>query len=188
MTALERRIRIGDWLVPYDDAEQEVVIERTLADILRATPGSDLDCMNSRCIRAQRNRHVFPHPVLIVSTIRSRVYVVDKLDDSGLPAHAVRYELTARDSSLINAHDKLGAGEPGELRLRIPRDPKGSPRRASGRQAGRFAQIKKGHFSGEGKVMRVLRPVTSASFKGAHGRYVAAVGALKLDDDKDAGD
>jgi hypothetical protein len=168
--------------VPYDDAEREVVVERTLADILKATPGSDLDCMNSRCIRAQRNHHAFPHPVFIVSTIKSRVYVVDRLDDSGLPAHAVRYELTRRDSSLINAHDKLGAGEPGELRLRIPNDPKGSPRRAEGRQAGRFAQIK-GRFSGDGKVKKVSRPVTSVSFSGARGRYVAAVGALKMDDD-----
>jgi hypothetical protein len=179
----ERRIRIGEWLVPYDDATEEVVIERTLADILRATPGSDLDCMNSRCIRAQRNRHVFPHPVFIVSTIKSRVYVVDRLDDSGIPAHAVRYELIRRDSAVIAAHDTLGAGEPGELRLRIPRDPKGSPIRAAGKQAGRFAQIK-GRFSGEGKVAKVSRPVTSASFIGAHGRYVAAVGALKLDGDQ----
>jgi hypothetical protein len=85
---IERRIRIGDWLVPYDDAKQEVIIERSLADILQAVPGNALDCMNSRCIRADRNRHVFSHPVFIVSTIKSRVYIVDQLDAAGLPAHA----------------------------------------------------------------------------------------------------
>lgn len=175
--AVERRIRIGEWLVPYDDATAEVVVERTLADILTATPGSDLDCMNSRCIRAQRNRHAFPHPVFIVSTIKSRVYVVDKLDAGGVPAHAIRYELTRRDSALINAHDTLGAGEPGELRLRIPRDPKGSPKRAAsgGQRYGRE------RYSGDGKVTKISRPVTIASFSGPHGRYVAAVGALKLE-------
>ena len=178
MLAVERRIRIGEWLVPYDDAAADVVVERTLADILTATPGSDLECMNSVCIRAQRNRRVFPHPVFIVSTIKSRVYVVDKLDASGLPAHAVRYELTKRDSALIGAHDKLGAGQPGELRLRVPRDPKGSPLRAAngGQRYGRT----EGRYSGDGTATRVSRPVTSASFSGAHGRYVVAVGALRL--------
>lgn len=176
MTALERRIRIGDWLVPYDDATTEVVVERTLADILTATPGDASDCMNSRCIRAQRNAHVFPHNVFLVSTIKSRVYVVDQLDDAGLPAHAIRYELTARDRKLIDAHDRYGAGEPGQLRLRIPRDPKGSPRRAASSQRGRFGSVE-GRYSGSGKATRTQRPVTSHSL-GAKARFVAAVGAL----------
>jgi hypothetical protein len=175
-TAIERRIRIGDWLVPYDDAATEVVVERTLADILNATPGDDRDCMNSRCIRAQRNAHVFPHPVFIVSTIKSRVYVIDQLDDGGTPAHAVRYELTNRDRALINAHDRHGAGEPGQLRLRIPRDPKGSPKRAASSQQGRFGD-KGGRYSGNGKATRATRPVTSHSL-GAKARFVAAVGSL----------
>lgn len=177
MAAVERRIRIGDWKIPYDDAASEVVIARTLADILAATPGDDQDCMNSRCIRAQRNAHVFPHPVFVVSTIASRVYIVDRLDDSGLPAHAIRYELTKRDRVLINAHDRYGSGEPGELRLRVPRDPKGSPRRAASRK-GRFSDLPKGQrHSGNGKASRDLRPITSHSI-GAKARVVAAVGAM----------
>lgn len=179
--AIERRIRIGDWLVPYDDATAEVVLERTLADILSASPGDDQDCMNSRCIRAQRNAHVFPHPVFIVSTIATRVYVVDRLDDAGLPSHAVRYQLTKRDRGLINAHDRYGAGEPGELRLRIPRDPKGSPKRAAGKQAGRFGDTG-GRYSGNGKVSRNARPVTGQSL-GARARFKVAVGALRPSDD-----
>jgi hypothetical protein len=161
MNAREKRIRIGDWLIPYDDATAEVVLERTLIDILQATPGNAQDCMNSWCIRAQRNRHAFPHPVYVVSTIASRVYIVDRLDGSGNPAHAVRYELTKRDRALINAHDRYGAGELGELRLRVPTDPKGSPRRAA-RNGGH------GHNA-----------VASHSL-GAKARFAAAVGALSL--------
>jgi hypothetical protein len=173
--ATERRIRIGDWLVPYDDAEMDIVVERNLTDILTAKPGNDRECMNSRCIRAQRNAHAFPHPVYVVSTIQSRVYIIDRLDDAGVPAHAIRYELTKRDRMLINAHDRYGAGEPGELRLRVPRDPKGSPKRAASRGE-RFAD-KGERFSGDGKATRHARPVTTHSL-GARRRYVAAAGAL----------
>jgi hypothetical protein len=179
MTALERRIRIGDWLMPYDDATTEVVLERNLIDILNATPGDDQDCMNSRCIRAQRNAHVFPHPVFIVSTIATRVYVVDRLDDAGNPAHAVRYQLTDKDRGLINAHDRYGAGEPGELRLRIPSDPKGSPKRAASDPEGRYGGGPR--RSGNGKNTRGTRPVTSHSL-GAKARFKVAVGSLKKDE------
>ena len=183
--ATERRIRIGNWLIPYDDATGEVVVERTLADILTATPGNDRACMNSRCIQAQRNSHAFPHPVYVVSTIASRVYIVDRLDDDGAPAHAIRYELTERDRRLINAHDRYGAGEPGQLRLRIPRDPKGSPKRRASGQAGRFGSLPKGErYSGSGKAMKAQRPITSHSL-GAKHRFVAAAGALGLGDDDD---
>lgn len=175
--AVERRIRIGDWLVPYDDATEEIVVMRDLADILAATPGNALECMNSRCIRAQRNAHVFPHPVYVVSTILSRVYVIDKLDDAGIPAHAVRYELTKRDRALINAHDRYGAGEPGELRLRVPSDPKGSPKRRASSQRGRFGESGE-RYSGDGKATLNRRPVTAHSI-GARARFVAAAGALK---------
>lgn len=174
--AVERRIRVGDWLVPYDDADQEVVVERTLADILSATPGDAAECMNSRCIRAQRNRHVFPHPVYAVSTIKTRVYIIDQLDDGGEPAHAVRYELTERDRKLIDAHDKHGEGETGELRLRIPYDPKGSPRRKAAAAAGRFEGG--GRYSGTGKHTRNTRPLPL----GQKRRLVAAVGLNKPKD------
>lgn len=183
--AIERRVRIGDWLMPYDDATQEVTLERTLTDILTATPGDDTDCMNSRCIRAQRNKHVFPHPVFMVSTIKTRVYVVDRLTDAGLPAHAIRYELSKADGNLIATHDRYGAGEPGPLRLRVPADPKGSPKRAA-YPKGRFGDPETGdgggngggRYSGNGKATRNVRPVTSHSL-GAKARYKVAVGALK---------
>lgn len=176
-----RRIRIGDWLVPYDDATQEVVLDRTLADILNATPGDHADCMNTRCIQAQRNAHCFPHPVVMVSTIKSRVYIVDQLDPDAsepTPAHAVRYELSKRDSDLIQTHDRYGAGEPGELRLRIPRDPKGSPNRARVKQEGRFGKNGKKRHSGNGKRKNpTQRPITGHSL-GAQAHYKVAVGGL----------
>lgn len=172
MNPKARRIRIGGFLVPYDDAKKEVRLQRTLTDVLTATPGSDTDCMNSQCIRAQRNQRAFPHPVFAVSTIKSRVYVVDKLTKDGLAfAHAIRYELSARDSKLIGDHDRNGAGEPGELRLRIPRDPKGSPKRHTSKQAAAIERLRSYPHPRKGDG----RPVTSV---GAAARVKVAVGSL----------
>lgn len=173
--AIERRIRIGHWLMPYDDATTEITLDRSLTDILTATPGDDQNCMNSVCIRAQRNQKCFPHPVYLVSTIITRVYIVDELDENDTPCHAIRYELSERDSKLIAAHDRYGAGEPGKLRLRIPRDPKGSPLRAAS-GGPRYSDIN-GRFSGNGKETKKRRPVTSSP--GARHRFQVAVGALK---------
>jgi len=175
---IERRIRIGDWLVPYDDATQEVTLQRTLTDILKATPGDHMECMNSLCIKAHRRDHVFPHPVLLVSTILTCVYVVDRLDEHGDPAHAIRYGLGRKDSRLIHEHDHYGSGEPGVLRLRIPRDPKGSPLRAQ--RGNRFADGG-GHGTSPGTQYggETRRPVTSI---GAKGRFRVAVGALRQEE------
>lgn len=180
--AVERRIRFGDWLIPYDDATQEVSVERSLRDVLMATPGDHTRCMNSLCIQAHARSGVFPHDVLLVSTIESRVYVVDRLGEDGQPAHAVRYELSKRDSQLIKEHDRYGAGEPGTLRLRVPRDPKGSPKRAKS-PAGRFgAGGGNGSSPGSAYSGKSNRPVTSASL-GAARRFKVAVGALHPDGD-----
>lgn len=164
-----RRIRIGDWLVDYDDATQDVELERTMKDVLTAIPGDDANCMNSRCIRAHRRERVFPHAVYLVSTIKSRVYVVDQINDAGEPVHAVRYQLSERDSRLIGEHDKYGAGEPGVLKLRVPRDPKGSTHCSSGYQGANG----NGNYTGKRN-----RPVTSV---GAKARFKVAVGALSAD-------
>jgi hypothetical protein len=173
---IERRQRIGDWLIPYDDATQDVIIKRTVADVLHATPGDDQDCMNSVCILRQRQAHVFPHPVYLVSTIQTKVYVVDRLDANDEPAHAVRYDLSERDSRLIREHDRYGAGEPGELRLRVPRQPKGTSHRAADSPSwtgGDGERWPRGPHTEEPRT----RPVTSRSV-GAKARYKVAVGAL----------
>lgn len=173
-THAERRIRIGDSLVPYDDAAQDVEIKRTNADILSAVPGDDRNCMNSRCIKAQRNSRVFPHPVYAVSTIKSRVYIVDKITESGEFSHAIRYELTSRDSRLISEHDSQGVGEPGLLTLRVPSDPKGSPKRqASG---GGYADVGGSEAGPHTYSGKSNRPVNL----GAAARFKVAVGALNL--------
>lgn len=176
-----RRIRFGEYLIPYDDAPENITVQRTAADILKATPGSDGECMNSRCIQAQRNAHIFPHPVYMVSTIKSRIFIVDRLDDSGEPAHAVRYQLGKKDGRLIDRHDSAQLAEPGELILRRPYDPKGSPVRAATRGA-RFGTLPKGtRHSGDGRHDRVNpspRPITAVP-RGAAARVVVAVGAAK---------
>jgi hypothetical protein len=183
--AVARKIRIGGTLVPYDDAAQEVSLERTNIDILTATPGDDQNCMNSICIKAQRNLHVFPHAVFAVSTIKTRVYIVDQLTDTGEFAHCVRYELSGKDSHLISDHDKYGSGEAGILTLRTPSDPKGSPNRAAAgggrfRDGGGNGNNPGGHYDGSSNS----RPVTGGTNHGATARYKIAVGALNLPDGK----
>jgi hypothetical protein len=175
--AVARNIRFGGVLIPYDDATQEVSLERTNVDILMATPGDDQKCMNSLCIKAQRNHHVFPHPVYAVSTIKTRVYIVDQLTDTGEFAHCIRYELSGKDSRLISDHDKYGSGEPGVLNLRIPSDPKGSPKRRAGKNGGGFKDGA-GHGKNPGTPYtgQKNRPITGS---GASARYKVAVGALK---------
>lgn len=163
-----RRIRIGDWLVPYDDATKEIHLNRTMKDVLTAVPGDDANCMNSRCIMAQRREKVFPHPVYLVSTIKSRVYIVDQMDDSGLPTHAIRYELSARDSRLIGEHDTYGVGEPGVLKLRVPRIPKGEDHNGWAK-TGRHDDGPARKYAGKSN-----RTVTSI---GAKARFKVAVGA-----------
>jgi hypothetical protein len=83
--------------------------------------------------------------------------------------------LGTRDSELIEAHDRYGAAQPGLLRLKVPRDPKGSPVRAAQR-APRYADGE-GRFSGDGTRTREQRPVTG---RGAGARYQAAVGAFTM--------
>lgn len=172
MTGNSRRIRIGDWLVDYDDATRDIELERTIKDVLTAIPGDDQNCMNSRCIMAQRREKVFPHPVYLVSTIKSRVYIVDKLTDAGDPAHAIRYQLSKRDSRLIGEHDALGVGEPGTLRLQIPAEPKGTSHLTAVEATLGYKPSGKGSKTYSGKSKR---PITSV---GAKGRYMVAVGAL----------
>jgi hypothetical protein len=181
-----RRIRVGDWLIPYDDATQEVVLKRTMKDVLAAKPGNHLDCMNSRCIKAARTKGVFPHPVYVVSTIMTRVYIVDQVDSEGEPVHCIRYEISKHDSRLIGEHDTYGAGEPGELRLMTPADPKGSPRRKEngrgpdGYDSGSEERLKPGQvWTG-----KQSRPITSV---GAARRFKVAVGAMSVDQEIENG-
>lgn len=171
-----RNVRIAEWLVPYDDATRNVVLERSIADVLTAKPGIDGECMNSRCIKRHRQSNIFPHPVYIVSTIKTRVYIVDQLDSKGDPSHVVRYELSSRDARLISEHDRTGSGELGALILHVPRDPKGSlkGRRSPFDQRDDFGRQKPGR--------RTHKPMPH----GAEARFKVAVGAGLADDDDGA--
>jgi hypothetical protein len=119
--------------------------------------------------------------VYAVSTIKSRVYIIDALDDAGNFAHAIRYELTGRASRLIQEHDSHAAGEPGELTLRVPRNPKGSPHRdrsdgGGGAGGGGFADGA-GHGSNPGKLSTGERARPINESRGSIARYKVAVGA-----------
>lgn len=173
--AKSRRIDFGGVLVDYDDATREVRLDRTNADILVANPGDSMHCMNSNCI--VRNRSVFPHPVYVASTLKSRVFIADAIDTTGNPTHVVRYELDERSARLIHDHDSHGVGVPGELVLRVPRDPKGSPKRRAAAGGGGFAEgAGHGNDPGARSTGERSRPITSDA-RGAAARYKVAVGA-----------
>lgn len=150
------RVNIEGTMFPYDDAKKDVVLERSLMDIFRGVPGVAGKCMNAQCV--MRLKADFPHPVLGVSVLKARVYVIDS------PNHVVRYTLSKADSQLIGEHDEKAIGEPGILVLRAPRpsDRKGV-KRGSGEHGGSF-----GPNRGPGKPMH----------RGEKARVKAAVGAL----------
>lgn len=184
--ATERRIRLGNQLVPYDDATEEVNLDRIASDIAKAKPGDAMKCMNAQCIKAQRNWQLFPHSVYAASVIPSMAYIVDEIELNGdrvVFKHAVRYQLTQKESKLIRNHDTFGVGEAGLLRLRIPRDPKGSPKRAASAAknggGGRYADGA-GHGSnpGEQSTGKRNRHVTGNAGRAADHRVVVA--ALNL--------
>lgn len=163
-TAANRRIRIGGQLVAYDDATEEVLLQRTIVDVLKAKPGDHQNCMNSQCIKAQRNRNVFPHQVWAVSTIKSRVYIVDEIGLNGenvVFKHAIRYELPPKESQLIHAHDTTAAGEPGNLKLKTPRDPKGSTKRRQNAGGSFAAGAGHGNTPGKQNTGQRDRPITA---------------------------
>lgn len=162
--AVNRRIRIGGQLVAYDDATEEVLLQRTIVDVLKAKPGDHQNCMNSQCIKAQRNRNAFPHQVWAVSTIKSRVYIVDQISLKGenvVFQHAIRYELPKKESQLIHAHDTTATGEPGDLKLKTPRDPKGSVKRRQNAGSSFASGAGHGNTPGKPSTGQRDRPITA---------------------------
>jgi len=108
----KHRVNIDGGYYPYDDATEDVKIQRELVDIWNAQPGKADACMNHHCII--RNRDSFPHPVIAASVIKTRVYIFDS------PDHVVRYIMSAKDAELVGHHDTLKIGETGTLVLHAP--------------------------------------------------------------------
>lgn len=159
----QQRVRLDGKPYPYSDAKKDVIIRRELIDIWNGEPGKDAACMNAQCVL--RNRSAFPHPVKLVSVIKSRVYILDRDD------HAVRYILSAKDGADIARHDVLASARPATLILRVPK--------------GRERQGMKG--DGGHRAARPGRTYTGHSTaKGAAGRLLAAVGANRVEKDSKA--
>lgn len=161
-----RRVRLGGLLYDYDDAKQDVEVERTLLHIAKAHRGKADGCMNSKACIDQRER--FPHPVIAISTWKSRLFAIDKIytkaNAAGTAGHAIRYVLTARDGHDISSHDLLGVGRPATLLLRVPR---GNRRAGSKKSTGPNAAQSKPKNPRSGDVN-----------KGEKARLLAAVGAM----------
>lgn len=163
MRKLKKRI-IDDsgssWLVEVDDATEDVLLDRTVKDILLARPGVATHCMNAQCIVRSADR--FSHKVYMASVIKTTALVVDAVTEKGEPEHAVRYVLTEATSREIQRHDSDGVAHPGDLWLRHPkgRSRLGSSHGESGKGGG--------HSTGER---------THKATVGAKGRLAVAVGA-----------
>ena len=144
------------------DAKKDVVIPRTLADLWLGKPGLANQCMNANCVL--HHQEAFPHPVIAVSVLRTRVYVVTSAPEPGKRGTCVRYVLPVDATRRIDAHDTEGVGEPGDLTLLAP----------VGKQKGgaRHAGVNRGTRTGE-RSGRVI---------GGRARVLAAVGAGRLDD------
>lgn len=154
--AAKTRTRIDGVLVAHDDAKTDVTIKRQMVDIWKGRPGEAGKCMNAVCIT--RNKKLFPHPVLGVSVVKSRVFILDK------PDHAIRYVLSAHDAELIEKHDTIAVGEPGTLVLRAPHGPK---------KSGAIH----GNTPGRGGPHRVGGKYDKPLARGEQARVMAAVGA-----------
>lgn len=153
----KRRVRIDDDFYVYNDATKPVTVKRKAIDIWKGNVGKAGKCMNAHCII--RNRYKFPHPVLGVSVIRSRVFVIDA------PGHAVRYFLSKKDSVLIRAHDEKALGMTGNLTLHVP-----ELRKRAGTT--HISQHRPHTSKRDGRLRKRLA-------RGERARVLAAVGALQ---------
>jgi len=151
----KRKTTIADALVEYDDAVRPIEVPRSLVDVWKGQPGVAGKCMNAQCI--MRNKKLFPHKVLAVSVIKSRVFIMDTHD------HAVRYVLSRKDSRAIQAHDEEALGQPGTLTLRPP-----APSNAAGIT---YSSQHRPHKSKRGGQLK------KTLSRGEKARVAAAVGA-----------
>ena len=153
--ARRKRVTINGELYDFDDAEKDVVIQRTLLNIWKGVPGYADKCMNAQCII--ENKSLFPHPVLAASVRASRVFIIDR------PGHAVRYLLNKKDRELIHQHDEVKVGQPGTLHLYAP-----------------MGKQRRGQDTGSGRTGRNTGQFRDPPLpRGEEARLRAAVGALK---------
>jgi hypothetical protein len=75
------------WEVKISRAKRPVVL---LGPLKQGRPGTSIGCGISELARNQPD--AFPHKAYLVSVIKTSMFVVDKLDHRGLPAHAVWYK------------------------------------------------------------------------------------------------
>lgn len=79
------------WTVRVTDAKRDVTVNGNAAQALAAYQGVTIGCAVSNVVIQPDNAKTFPHPVLLVAVTKSSVLVVDRLNRSGQPSHAVRY-------------------------------------------------------------------------------------------------
>jgi len=150
------RTKIGTEFYEYTDADIDVVLTRSVDDILHAKRGSVQKCMNANCIARLASQ--FPYPVIGSAVYRTVAFVFDK------PGHAVRYMLKQSETKEIDRHDAKGIAETGVLHLLAP---VGRQKTGSGHDRNNSG----GHGS-DGSRAKQLPP-------GEAGRLVALVGAGK---------
>jgi len=83
----KKTIRLG---VKARNATSNVILSRTLTDVMSGTEGLSVTCANAECALRQ-NGEAFPHPVYLAEFTDNRAYIVDKLDKRGVPSSCVVY-------------------------------------------------------------------------------------------------
>jgi hypothetical protein len=171
----QRRVNLDGQYYDYSDAHQRVEVPRTLLDISKAKRGKADKCMNS--LACLRNKDLFPHAVIAVSTVKRRVYVIDKVyfrSKSGTAGHTWRYTLSAKNGNEIAEHDLLGVGKPATL---ILRPPTGTEKAGADRRRGRG--------SGDSNNRRHNAKNKGTFSRGETARLIAAVGAMRSTEGED---
>jgi len=150
-----RRITIGGELYEYSDATKDVALQREMIDIWNGKRGKADACMNWHCVI--RNSKLFSHPVLAVSVIKTRVFIITRPGTAKRIGHAVRYTIPRAESSRIGRHDAKGVAELGVLILRAPRgDAKSGADHGGGSSGPKNKTGKRDHPLAKGEKARLL--------------------------------
>ncbi len=92
------------WTVNVRDAKTPVTINGELYHALKAQRGVTIGCALSNVAMDSKNKDSFPHPAYFVSVMKSKVFVIDKLNAAGQPISAVRYDHSY--GSITECNDK----------------------------------------------------------------------------------
>lgn len=111
------------------DGTQSLFVNRTTLDVLQGERYNVEGCGDAFACRREAAK--FPHPVYGVQAFYHYVFVVDRLDSDGMPAHLIRYQSPEEEARIKKAFDHGFRMPPGIVHLLAPT---GSHRLGHGKQ------------------------------------------------------